>query len=78
MIIAADTIVDDTPDDNPEHVIATLTPASEAAVNHVLAADPDSPDGRSGWMWVRLVNGDLILGIFPQGDTYFDLESEHS
>lgn len=24
--------------------------------------------------WIRLANGDLILGVFPCGETYFDIE----
>jgi hypothetical protein len=27
-------------------------------------------DGRSDFVWLRLPNGDLILGVWPQGDTY--------
>lgn len=44
------------------------------AVNEVLSQSPDDPDGRSQWVWVRLPNGDLILGVLPQGDTYFNVE----
>lgn len=27
-------------------------------------------DGRSSWVWVRLADGTLVLGVMPQGDTY--------
>lgn len=50
--------------------VATILPAKRADVNYVLAADEDSHDGRSNWVWLRLANGDLVLGVFPQGDTY--------
>jgi hypothetical protein len=59
-------------------LIATVYPADNDAVLTILSADPDNPDGRSQFMWVRLVNGDLILGVFPQGDTYFATETSHS
>lgn len=49
--------------------------APQEAVDYVLKADPETLDGRSQWVWIRLSNGDLILGLFPQGDTY--LSTEH-
>jgi hypothetical protein len=55
-----------------------LKPASEESVNTVLNADENSDDGRSEWLWIRLPNGDLILGVVPQGDTYFATELDHS
>jgi hypothetical protein len=60
-------------------VIATTQPASEKAVKHVLDADPKADLGyaRSEWLWIRLGNGDLILGVFPQDDTYFEHETEY-
>ncbi len=51
-----------------------IHPASKESVRTVLAANEDCPDGRSNWVWLRLPNGDLALGVFPQGDTYFDVE----
>ena len=56
-----------------EH-LATIKPASRKAVERVLSADEQDQDGRSQWVWVRLSNGDLILGVYPQGDTYFECE----
>ena len=49
-------------------------PASAESIGYVLSQDIDTGDGRSEWVWVRLGNGDLILGVFPQGDTYFAVE----
>lgn len=45
--------------------------ASEAAIEIMLKADPESMDGRSQWVWMRLPNTDLVFGCYPQGDTYF-------
>lgn len=58
-------------------VIAHVRPASSESVVEVLSASQNDPDGRSNWLWVRLASGDLILGTFPQGDTYFSTESDH-
>lgn len=32
--------------------------------------DEDDDNGRSQTVAIRLPNGDLVLGFFPQGDTY--------
>lgn len=56
----------------------SLMPALPESVQTVLAASEDDEDGRSEWLWVRLPNGDLILGVYPQGDTYFATEHDHS
>ena len=48
--------------------------APDEAVRIVLSTQPDDPEGRSQWLWVRFPNGDLMLGCFPQGDTYFATE----
>lgn len=56
--------------DETGETIAVVSPASQRDVNYVLAADESGHDGRSNWVWLRLANGDLILGVFPQGDTY--------
>lgn len=67
-----------TPQDDGTVSIAWFEPASDAAVAALTAADPDLEDGftRSEWLWVRLANGDLILGFFPQDEGYFAHESE--
>lgn len=62
-------------DDFP--VVSTMRAASDAAVETVLNADVNSSDGRSEWLWIRLPNGDLVLGVYPQGDTYFEFEGEY-
>lgn len=49
-------------------------PASQTAVDLVIDQDPNDDDGRSEWLWIRLANGDLILGCYPQGETYFAVE----
>jgi hypothetical protein len=56
--------------------LAYIHPAGDAAVSLVLAADIESEDGRSEWVWIRFENGDLALGVFPQGDTYDAIEAE--
>lgn len=62
-------------DDDPKRVIARQHPASQASVDLVLS-QTESHDGRSGWLWLRLPNGDLILGVFPRGETYFAVEDD--
>lgn len=61
----------------PGLILAHVKPASAESVVEVLGAGEDDPEGRSNWMWVRLANGDLILGVYPQGDTYFSTEQDH-
>lgn len=56
--------------------LALVHPASPASVIAVLSAVTGDPDGRSEYCWVRLANGDLILGVFPCGDTYFSVEKD--
>lgn len=63
-------------DEDPKRTIAMIHPASQESVDFILAQDEDSPDGRSNWVWLRLPNGDLILGVFPQGDAYFAVEED--
>lgn len=71
FVHAHDLFIDD---DERKGFLAHIQPASEADAIQVLNADPHSMDGRSNWVWVRLQNGDLILGVFPQGDTYSLME----
>lgn len=54
-----------------ELTIATIEPATEEEVRFMLALE-ESPSGdtRSQWAWVRLADGHLIFGCFPQGDSY--------
>lgn len=54
--------------DDGDVEIARVHSADPRYVNAVIEnADPET---RSGWVWARLPNGDLILGVFPRGDTY--------
>jgi len=50
--------------------LALHVPADPADAAIVMAQTTEGFDGRSEWRWFRLPNGDLILGVFPQGDTY--------
>lgn len=56
--------------------LATVHPAKAEVVDFVLSQPPGTADGRSEYVWVRLQNGDLILGVFPRGDTYFAVEED--
>lgn len=52
-------------------------PAPQEAVDVITNAPIESDtehDGRSVWMWIRLPDGDLVLAVYPQGDTYFNTE----
>ena len=70
-------VVETLDDDVPSRVIARSVAASRELVDLVLSA-PVGDDGRSEWRWFRLPNGNLILGVYPRGDTYFDCEAETS
>lgn len=63
-------------DDDDIRVLAHIHPASRESIDTVLTASEHNPDGRSQWLWVRLPNGDLILGVFPQGETYEEVERD--
>ena len=54
--------------------IAYRQEASDDVARMVLAAPRN--DGCSQFYWFRLANGDLILGVYPQGDTYLETESD--
>lgn len=56
-------------------LIATASKADETVANMVID-EPIGNDGRSEWQWFRLSNGDLILGVYPRGDTYFNTEAD--
>ncbi len=57
-------------------LLAYVHPASDDAVRLVMNAEEGGLDGRSEFVWLRLSNGDLILGVFPKGDTYFAVEDD--
>lgn len=52
--------------------------ADPASVSTVFNANEHDDEGRSQWLWIWCPNGDLILGCYPQGDTYFATEGDHS
>jgi hypothetical protein len=64
-------------DDDPDSSFWAKNASDESAAT-VLAADPESDEGRSPWFWLRTPNGDLLFCCFPQGDTYFETELDHS
>lgn len=35
-------------------------------------------DNRSQWYYFRLPDGDLIMGFYPHGNTYFSTENERT
>jgi hypothetical protein len=53
-------------------LIATALPARDAQVKRVIEAS-QGKNGRSEWYWFRLQNGDLVLGVYPCGDTYEEI-----
>lgn len=61
-------------DDKGRH-IAHVVSAAQDDVERVLKAEINDDDGRSDWVWVRLANGDLLLGMFPCGATYEKVSS---
>jgi hypothetical protein len=63
-------------DEDPDRVLAYIHPADPLCVQRVLHAPTEGGNGRSPWMWLRLPNGDLMLGVFPQGDTYLECEAD--
>ena len=67
---------DQPPDSETADVLAYAFDASPESVVEVLGACEGADDGRSGWTWLRLQNGDLMLGLFPRGETYFAVEAD--
>lgn len=51
--------------------IATSRPASFAHLHAVLAGEYGGPH------WFRLADGDLIIGVYPQFETYRQFEQEY-
>ena len=60
-----------------QRLVALVKPASNDSVTTVLSASENDEDGRSNWLWIRLASGDLVLGVFPQGETYMATENDH-
>jgi hypothetical protein len=46
----------------------------EDTFRDLLDRDPEVDDTRSQTLQFRLPNGDLILGFYPQGDSYIEIE----
>lgn len=64
-------LIDDSNERGTEYTIATVTPVKQGTmIDQIIKSPITTGDGRSPWCWVRLSNGDLILGLFPQGETY--------
>lgn len=63
-------------DEDTYVTIGHRTPAVDKHISMVLGADYAHDNGRSEWCWFRLNNGDLILGVYPQGDTYLSISDE--
>lgn len=57
-------------EDQNDVIVATVTTAGADVAQQVLNAPVGDLDGRSEFVWLRLPNGDLLLGVFPFGDTY--------
>lgn len=56
--------------DDSDQPIATVYSASPDKVEMVIRQSTEGHDGRSKWSWFLLANGDIVLGCFPQGNTY--------
>lgn len=52
-----------------EYVLGLSYPASEEDALAILDSQVHD-DGRSEFVWIRLANGDLFVGVSPQGETY--------
>lgn len=57
---------------NEHRKIARIEPATPEQVEAVLNQPVGTGDGRTNFVWLRLHEGTLILGVFPQGDTYME------
>ena len=66
------------PDGEPVAFLARHIEAPAEQVKAILDSPEGTGDGRSGWRYFRLPDGTLILGVFPQGDTYSQFEKTHS
>ena len=55
---------------------ATIADFPEDKLRELLDRDPNVDDTRSQTLQIRFPNGDLILGFFPQGESYFEIEGE--
>lgn len=53
----------------PVHVAQSWLLYDDEVAEHLIAKPLDS-DGRSDWYWLTTADGELMLGIYPQGGTY--------
>lgn len=60
-------------EDSPGFVDILVTDISEYVVRELLNKDPEEDDTRSQTVAIRFPNGDLVLGFYPQGDSYEDV-----
>jgi len=74
--LTAHHVYDDDDPSVPGRLIASIHPASKKIVKMVLKAKVNDHDGRSQFLWVRLPNGDLVLGVYPQAETYEACEKD--
>lgn len=51
---------------------------NEETANNIAKLPVTGMDNRSNWYYFRLPDGDLIIGFYPQGDTYFSTENERT
>lgn len=67
-----------TPERRDMFIAASFPMRNADTIVKLLETEPDdsTDDGRSEWRWLRLADGDLMVGFWPQGDTYMDLEVE--
>lgn len=68
--------------DDDGKYIGEYKTASQEDVDYVLSQPIVFSDfgneGRSRWKWLRLSNGDLMLGVFPLGDTYMEMADKNN
>lgn len=58
--------------------IGIVTPCTDDEAKALLELSPNTGDTRSDFFWLRLPDGTLVLGVFPQGDTYLEVCGKHS
>ncbi|MGW8177622.1 MAG: hypothetical protein ACWGQW_02335 [bacterium] len=71
MVVTYDT-------DTQEEHFYQRHPASREMVYKILSRGDDPDDGRSGFYYFLMPNGDMILGVYPTGETYFEAETDWS
>lgn len=64
------------PDQPDRQCHFVMSEASERAAQTVLLAPEGTGDGRSKFYWLTFPNGDVMLGVFPEGETFFAIETD--